>query len=71
MNRTQRATKRDLRAIENGRSSFKKIYLNGAKAFDNNIDSDGIKQMQNELKAARKRTREFSRKNSLKEEVEV
>jgi hypothetical protein len=70
MNRRQRAIKKEYRSIENGRSSFKKVYLDGGKAFGN-IDTEGIKQMQKELKIARKRTREYSRNNTSKEVLEV
>lgn len=57
MNRTQRAMKKHLRKLENGRQSFKRIYLNGSKAFASSTDSERIKALQKELKAARRKTR--------------
>ncbi len=68
MNRTQRKLKKDLRKIENGRSSFKKIYAD-CRSFDGEPKSYGsdIKDLQKQLKEARKRTREFQSQINRKE----
>lgn len=78
MNRTQRAVKKSLRKLENGRQSFKRIYLNGAEAFASTADSKRIKALQKELKDVRRKTRntkldfiDSDRTFSEKEDIEV
>ena len=78
MNRTQRAIKRHMRELENGRASFKPIYLRCLREDerDSNMTSadrlrEELKQMQSEMKKCRKDTRAFSRQITTKEVVEV
>lgn len=60
MNRRQRAIKRQLRRAENGRSSFKKVCLEGAKAFGySDKFSDGLKMEQQRIKHERAKTRDY------------
>ncbi len=72
MSRRERAIKRSFRADENGRSSFKKIYVGiidrNEDGYENRI-SDNLKDMQKQLKDARNKTREYSRKISFKEDA--
>ena len=72
MNRTQRAMKRQMRELENGRSSFKSVYLRGSKEFGGNPNSFMLKKLQAELKDYRKETRAITVANkTTKEVVEV
>ncbi len=72
VNRTQRAIKRRLRAMENGRSSFKKVYLDEAKAFGHSDEnSANLKNMQRQLKETRSKTRDFMSQIRAKEVLEV
>ncbi len=72
MNRTQRAIKKKLREYENGRSRFKRVFLNDSKAVpDSPVNSEEVKRLQKELKTARKDTRDYSRTKPHKEVWEV
>lgn len=78
MNKTQRAVKKSLRKLENGRQSFKKIYLNGSEVFASTADGKRIKALQKELKDVRRKTRntkldfiDSDRTFSEKEDIEV
>ncbi len=71
MNRTQRAMKRQMRELENGRSSFKNVYLRGSEQFGGQPNSFMMKKLQTEIKDYRKQTRAISRQNTTREVVEV
>ncbi len=71
MNRTQRAIKKSYRELENGRSSFKSVYLRSSETFGGDPNSFMLKKLQSELKECRKNTRNYNRQNTLKEVVEV
>jgi hypothetical protein len=76
MNRTQRKQKKTLRGYENGRASFKKIYLQPSLADPAApINREEVKRMQREQKMARKDTRDYkvscSRHITAKEVSEV
>ena len=72
MNRTQRAIKRKMRELENGRASFKGVYLRASEEFGGQPNTFMIKKLQTELKDYRKQTRAInSRENITKEVVEV
>jgi hypothetical protein len=62
MNRTQRALKKQMRELEDGRASFKKIYLEGAKGFGTTVNTAEVKKLQAEQKKYRKQAREYSQK---------
>ena len=71
MNRTQRVMKRQMRELENGRSSFKSVYLRGSEQFGGQPNSFMMKKLQTEIKDYRKQTRAISRQNTTREVVEV
>ncbi len=71
MNRTQRAMKRQMRELENGRSSFKSVFLRGSEQFGGQPNSFMMKKLQTEIKGYRKQTRAISRQNTTREVVEV
>ena len=72
MSRRERAIKHELRQIENGRSSFKAVYVDCIKADGNKPNyTEGLKKLNKELKDAKQRTREYNRKTSDKEVIEV
>ena len=72
MNRTQRKIKKSLREYEDGRASFKKVYLQPSLVNpDAPINSGAIKDLQKQIKIARKDTRDYSRQITFKEVLEV
>ena len=73
MNRTQRAIKRQRRKAENGRSYFKRIFLEIARTDGySDENSARLKDMQLELKKVRKETRDYmSQQIRTKEVLEI
>ena len=67
MNRTQRAIKKQMRELEDGRASFKRVYLDGSKGFGTPVNTAEVKKLQSELKDYRKQTRDYSQKINAKE----
>ena len=72
MNRRQRAIKRKLRETENGLSSFKRVYLNGAKTFgySDKVSAD-LRMEQQKLKDERAKTRKYMSQIRFREVLEI